>query len=350
MIPSTLPDRILVVPLRFIGDGILTVPFLRNLRQLAPESRIDLLLPASMENLFECCPYIDHIVPLGNTKQALHDNYYSLAFLFRQSVSDAFRLKQAGIKTIVGYDLQRFPPPLNYRRWGWFLDKAVSFPPLDTDIPQVKTYLNLLEPFNIGQDTFDESLELWANENDQLHINGLIEEYQLDLKRPIAVFHITSASREKAMGLEKFTLSLQELTERGFQVIALGGQADYSVYEALATRAQVPLYNWCGLTTLRQSFALMQRVHLLFSLDSAPIHLAAAAGVPHIIGIYGPTNEKQWRPYPYSGQFTAVFNQALTCRPCAPKVCSHNQCRENLTASHLHQALKTHFSWSTQTR
>ncbi len=37
-------NKILVMRYRFIGDTVLTVPFLRNLRQAYPEARIELML------------------------------------------------------------------------------------------------------------------------------------------------------------------------------------------------------------------------------------------------------------------------------------------------------------------
>jgi len=326
-------QKILVIPLRFIGDGVLTVPLIRAIRKRHPDAQLDVLIPPHLVNLLELCPYISNILvePRSAWEQLklVQTGQYDMAFLMRRSVSQAGLLKLAGVKTLVGYDEQRFPPPFNYRRWGWFLDHRVTFPPVDTDIPQVKTYLSLLSPFTM--ETCDEHLELWTDAADHAVIQSLFD------SKPLAVFHATSASREKAMAAEKFIPALQALHQDGFQIVAIGAAGDQEFYEQFS---KIPLINLCGETTLRQTYALLQRTQLLFSLDSAPIHMAACAGVPHIIGIYGPTNEKQWRPYPYNGQFTAVYNTALTCRPCVPKICSHNRCRMDLTAVQLREAIE----------
>jgi heptosyltransferase III len=338
------PQKILVAPLRFIGDGILTVPLLRALHRHYPEAQIDLLVPKHMANLLESCPYLNEIHILPSDKKLLlpkiKAQQYDTAILMRRSLSDAFLLKRAGVKNVIGYDEQRFPPPLSYRRWGWFLDAAVPFPPLTTTIPQVKTYLQLLEP--LGCTDAEEYLELWADQADEQLIARLFKEYGVQSNTPIAVIHGTSASREKALSVEKFVPAVKTLGKAGLTLITLGGENDGPYYQALFEKAEVPFINLCGQTTLRQSYDLMKRITLLLSLDSAPIHMATAAGVPHIVGIYGATNEKQWCPYPYKGQFTPVYNTELTCRPCVPKVCSHNRCRTDLSPLAIQQAIESH--------
>ncbi len=340
------PKRILVVPLRFIGDGILTVPLLRALKQSYPDAQVDILVAGHLVNLFQFCPFVDDILVEPKSKGQLHrmirSRQYDLGFLLRRSMTQAAVLKLAGVKTLVGYDEQRFFPPLNYRRWGWFLDHAVSFPPVDTDIPQVETYLNVLKPLALDVNTFDRSLALWSTPDDERHVQSLFTAYQMDTRKPMAVFHGTSASREKAMTPAQFIPALQYLQQSGYQLIAMGSQADSAFYDQVAAQGHLPLINLCGETTLRESFALMKQVNLLLSLDSAPIHMATAAQVPHIIAIYGPTNERQWRPYPYHGHFTPVFNSQLTCRPCVPKVCGHNRCRTDLSGLMIRQAVQNH--------
>ena len=55
------PARILVLRYRFIGDTILTVPFLRNLRRANPEATIHLVLAPVTGEVLKGIPYVDHI-------------------------------------------------------------------------------------------------------------------------------------------------------------------------------------------------------------------------------------------------------------------------------------------------
>jgi ADP-heptose:LPS heptosyltransferase len=335
----------LVSPLRFIGDIILTVPLLRALRQAYPDAQIDLLTPKHAMAMMEPCPYINDLIPVPDTSLALlpliRSRQYQLGISMRRSVTDSLLFKLAGVKRLIGFDSQRVLLPTWYLDRGFFLNDVIEFPPVDTDIPQVKTYLKLLSPLNLPEGT-DESLELWANESDKLHVASLFNKYHLRPDQPMCVFHATSASKEKAVSPAIFVPSLRALGQMGFQVVALGSAADKGFYAQLVADHVIPLVNLCGETSLRESFALMLQAQMLLSLDSAPIHMAAAAGVPHIVGIYGPTNERQWRPYPYDGRFTAVYNAELDCRPCVPKVCRHNQCRTHLSPVQILHAVQNH--------
>ena len=56
-------NKILVMRYRFIGDTVLTVPFLRNLRKAYPAARIDLMLEPFSGQVLAGCPYVDRIIP-----------------------------------------------------------------------------------------------------------------------------------------------------------------------------------------------------------------------------------------------------------------------------------------------
>ncbi|HEY9746659.1 MAG TPA: glycosyltransferase family 9 protein, partial [Oculatellaceae cyanobacterium] len=161
----------------------------------------------------------------------------------------------------------------------------------------------------------------------------------LDPDKPLAVLHAASASHGKQIELSKFQESLQRLHAAGYQLLATGTQSNFDGYEQLASEAGVPLLNLAGKTSLRETFALYKRTRLLLTVDSSPVHLAAAAGVPNVVGIFGPTNHKQWGPHNPHTRFEPVFID-LPCRPCYPKVCSHNNCRTLISGSLVAQSVE----------
>ena len=54
--------KILVVRYRFIGDMILTIPFLRNLRYAYPDAQIDMLVSPNSGEVIEDCPYVNNFI------------------------------------------------------------------------------------------------------------------------------------------------------------------------------------------------------------------------------------------------------------------------------------------------
>ena len=57
-------ERILVVSNRYVGDCLLAIPFLRNLRRAYPDAVIDLVASGGGRVVLANCPYLDEIVTL----------------------------------------------------------------------------------------------------------------------------------------------------------------------------------------------------------------------------------------------------------------------------------------------
>src|SRR5688500_13490935 len=66
-------QRILVVRYRFIGDTILMVPFLRNLRRAYPQAQIDMLVGPQSGAVLDHCPYVDNFITFDTTKFHKYD-------------------------------------------------------------------------------------------------------------------------------------------------------------------------------------------------------------------------------------------------------------------------------------
>ena len=152
------------------------------------------------------------------------------------------------------------------------------------------------------------------------------------------MLHAASASHGKQVALDKFIPSLQALHVAGYKIFSTGTESDAAGYESLSREAGVPIFNLAGKTSLRETFALYRRIQLLLTVDSSPIHVGAAAGVPNIVGVFGPTNERQWGPHNSEVKFQPVLMD-LPCRPCYAKVCEHNNCRTQLTGEQIAAAV-----------
>jgi len=66
--------KILVIRYRFIGDTVLTIPFLRNLRKAYPEAQIDMLVGPISGDVLLNCPYIDNLIYFDTTRKHKYEN------------------------------------------------------------------------------------------------------------------------------------------------------------------------------------------------------------------------------------------------------------------------------------
>ena len=115
--------KILVMRYRFIGDTVLTVPFLRNLREAFPAARIDLMIEPFSGQVIEGCPYVDRVVPFefktihtysaaterGKLAGYIHywklikEERYDAAFVLKRSLSSALLVRAAGVLRRIGF-------------------------------------------------------------------------------------------------------------------------------------------------------------------------------------------------------------------------------------------------------
>jgi ADP-heptose:LPS heptosyltransferase len=327
------PGRILVIPLRFIGDTVLSVPLLRALRQAFPEARLEVWVTTATQPLLSGCPYVDACVveprDWPGRLQAIRGA--EVAFLLRKSVSMAVALKLARVGTVVGYDSQRWP--WGFCRWGLGVDVQRPYPdetmPERTQIQknpdnhyrlhQATHHLGLLRAYGaqkLGRDAmFPEAqppmLELWPQAQDTAWAQASLKQPGNAENRPWAALHLSSTNPRKCLPQEAYVALLRHGQQQGWQWLGIGAtQADRLALAALAEQAGVPLRNMAAETTLSQTVALLCGVSCLVSIDSGPLHLAAAVGVSRILGIYRGNAPQQWGALPAMGydapRFTAV--------------------------------------------
>ena len=140
-----------------------------------------------------------------------------------------------------------------------------------------------------------------------------------------------------------------ELAERlaaRVAVVVVGSPADRELGEAIVAavgRSGGRAVNACGRLSLRESAALIGKAVALVTNDSAPLHLAAAAGTP-IVALFGPTLPT-FGFGPRGPRDVALGVEDLTCRPCSrhgPARCplGHHHCMRRLAPEQVLAALE----------
>ncbi|MEM0952004.1 MAG: glycosyltransferase family 9 protein [Cyanobacteria bacterium P01_H01_bin.74] len=350
------------MPLRYIGDTILTTPLLTQLHQSLPNAQLDVLTSKTSKSLLSPCPFLNAVIEepksLFKLFQQMKAGDYTAVIILRKSVSFALMCQLASIPIRIGYDKQRFFS--GYKRFGWFLTHKFTYPTLKTLIPQSASHLQALPILTtaLKQDRLERFSQtalpekttplspsmlrptLWYTAADAENVIACLKKNNSLLsEKPIAIFHGVSASHGKQIPLDRFLPALQYLIEQGFQVFCTGTEADFKPYQNFIKTHALPLINLAGQTTLREMYYLLKKSNLVLTIDSSPIHLASAADVPYVVGVFGPTNHYQWGIVNLKTDFKPVFLE-LNCRPCYAKVCSHNQCKLELPAEQILLAVK----------
>src|SRR5690606_23842291 len=75
---------------------------------------------------------------------------------------------------------------------------------------------------------------------------------------------------------EGFAAVARELSRQGYGVVLIGGPEDAESAKEIEESASEPLLNLVGKTSVAESAALVSRLGLLVTNDSAPLHFASA--------------------------------------------------------------------------
>ncbi len=132
---------------------------------------------------------------------------------------------------------------------------------------------------------------------------------------PRVVIVPSSRWETKNWSVEGFVEIAEDLLVRGATVVLAGGPAERAVCDAIAAPlGQCPnLKNLAGKTTLLELGGLLQHAQLAIAVDSGPMHMAAAVGVP-VLALFGPTDPV--RTGPYGAKARVLTTARLPCQPC----------------------------------
>lgn len=331
--------KILVVRYRFIGDTVLTVPFLRNLRNAYPDATIDMIVGPVSGDVISECPYVDNFIVFDTTRKhkyentdaerktffsyvkMIKDNKYDKAYVLKRSLSSALLVFLAGIKVRIGFDTEHR---------GVFLTKRVKY---DSNVHEVDSFLDVLKKDNV--EVKDSFLENWVFAQSQEKIEDIF--YSLKIgDQPKVLIHATSGNTNKHWDSKEFAKVIEYLSNvRQCQIFYAGTKADYNVYSEIHTHIKANLkvkpVNLCGELSIQDSMALISRLKFVVGVDSGTLHIAASLNIP-VIGIYGPMSPTKWKAY--GDIHTALYSERI-CVPCGlKKKCKiERQCLKDITSA-----------------
>jgi lipopolysaccharide heptosyltransferase II len=128
----------------------------------------------------------------------------------------------------------------------------------------------------------------------------------------------------------RFIEAARALRERRSATFFLvGAPEDKPVCDAIAAALGDAAVNLCGETSLIELGGVMQAMDLALTVDTGPMHVAAAAGVP-VLALFGPTDPRRTGPY---GAQHRIVSVPLDCAPCFSDQCRRKDfaCMERIT-------------------
>ncbi len=302
--PPVLTGPLVVRSPNWLGDAVMALPAVRNLKALLVGHQLSVAAPEKLVALWQACPFVNHVIALDQPKNLravagkLRDGKFASAVLLPNSLRAALEVWQA-----------RIPNRFGYARGGrgLFLTRTIPAPPRNpVRLHQKFFYLDLAVALGAPADSTLPELRLPPG----------VEPSPADAAPLAALCPGAEYGPAKRWPMENFAAVGQALVQRGFQIVILGATGDAPLAAELA--GFLPgCRNLTGQTDLAQFMLELSRCRLVVSNDSGAMHLASALGV-RTVAIFGSTEPALTGPL---GPRTAVLRHHVPCSPCFLREC-----------------------------
>ena len=349
--------RVLIVRLSAHGDVMHTLPLLSAIRQRYPHAQIGWLVEASAASLLAGHPLIDQLhVAQRKRWLKLAKNPFNWPVVWQEVWAFVQTLRAAEyqvsfdvqglLKSAVWPWLANIPHRLGYKATREQADRFYThkLPPMlirDASTPAVQRYLDFARA--IGCEVEQPGFTLPLVEPDSLSKIGALLAPLPRPDWPLVVLAPFTRWASKHWPLDYWAQLLPALLRLPVRIVILGAPADQAATETMigaVTEETDRVLNLVGRTDWPDLYVLFQQTRLVIGLDSAPLHVANAVGVPELLGIYGPTAPGRTGPI---GPKAAVMATRLSCQPCYAHQCpiQTHDCMREITSEQVLAKVKT---------
>lgn len=311
----------LVFQTAFLGDLLLSIPLLKNLKRLFPNQPLILVCRPGFGSFFKKINLVDEVyemnkkdpVSIQEVKSKLLQTEWNYVVNPHESPRTAMILKKVKARKKIAF-----------KKWwnALFFDETLLKP---YHLPDALRQLSLL---TLIDEDFKSKLENYISQgkirnpeeqNDYQWAFGELPEWaslQIDFAKRTPQKRVILAPgsvwNTKRWSLDGYEKLAEHFIKNQYEVILIGTKDEQPICQQVVN--QVPgAINKAGQTSILELYELMKTTEVLFCNDSGAMHLAAVAGVP-TVSIFGPTVLAQgFMPW---NSHSVVTQRTLSCRPC----------------------------------
>lgn len=315
--------RILLVKPSALGDVVHALPVAATLHRRYPESRLDWLVEEEAADIVRGHPAISDVVVSGrrrwlrqlrgarqiaptlgevarfvaDLRRRRYDAVLDLQGLFKS----ALYVMATGAPIRVGFAEGREGSP-------WVLTHRIAAPP--QPVHAVDRYLALAGAVGATEPVREFQIALTPQAKS---VAGSI---LAGCRRPVVVLHPAARWRTKLWEVRRWRELAAVLLAEGAGVLLTGGDADGALTAEIGAGLDPAPLSLVGQLSLKELAAVLEGSDLMVTVDSGPMHMAAAMGTP-VVALFGPTDPHRTGPL---GTGT-VLQHPLPCSPCLQRHC-----------------------------
>lgn len=313
--------RIIVRAPNHLGDCVMALPMINEVREAHPGSNVSLLVPENLATLYDGNLSLDKVIglPVGHVhgwlavfkiRDLIGPGNYDLGYILPPSFGAASGFKLAGVKERIGYiaDGRRL-----------LLTRPLPLPEPLNSAHRSETYFNMLRRGS-GVELDFARPKLFLSDADHEEAATLLARFDVTAEDHYVVISYRAVAESRRWGIDKYTeLAKRMVIESRVKVILVGTGGDQREGDVIAAAAgSGEVVNLAGKTSLRQLASLMARSEIFVGNDSGPAHLAAAVGA-RLVVLSGADDPRETSPM--SPRKKLLYRTDLDCISCVKNVC-----------------------------
>ena len=286
--------NILLLQLKRIGDLVLTTPVIAALRDKFPEAVLTLIVSREGAPLLPAITSVDRTYviyrKLSDVKifRAVAQEKFDYCIDFTGNDRSALLAWLSGAQKRIASNWTRIQSKFRAGAYNEFVADRVS------DLHTIDFHLSLIEPLGIRDASNTIKLQVPAAAREKA--NEIRRAHKID--HPFVIFHPGSARMEKFWHAQRWVevIDYARTVLKFTPVLTSGNSALEQRHIAeIKSKLTQPVVDLSGKIDLLTLTALVEQARMIVTVDTAPMHLAAATETPQVV-LFGPTNPFHWRP------------------------------------------------------
>jgi lipopolysaccharide heptosyltransferase II len=320
-------DRLLIRAPNWMGDVVLSLAAVRDLRRNFPAARIEVLARPGVVDLYRAVGEIDAVGTTGAFRddvRTIRAGTYHAVALLTNSFGTALQARLAGVPDRWGYATAGRGP---------LLTRGARVPPEVRGLSEVYYYRAMLAGVGL-QVTALPDVTLRCPDEWAARGAALLGDGAGGGEGPWVGFSPGAAFGSAKQWIPERYAAVGDLLARhqGARIAILGGPGERPLADAVAAGMRSAARNLCGETTTAEMVGVLSRLDALVTGDSGPMHVAAALGVP-VVAVFGPTD---WRETAPRGERHRLVREPVHCSPCKLRECPiDHRCMTRISADRV---------------
>lgn len=317
---------ILFIQTAFLGDLLLSIPTLKQLRKAYPNKEIHLVCRKGIGEIIKKYNLADHVhdnffgtkPTLREWRKRFKNMYFDMLICPHESSRSQMLSYFINAKVKLGYS-----SVLNKYIFTDCVERSLHLPEVLRQLELIKNHIpglslemsQLPVHFHLYQEIPGwASMSMYHKGQKEEFKEKFCKEIKIDSRHKIIALAPGSVWPTKKWPIEEFIRVARKLIDEQNVVVVIGSKDEVSACAQI--ESFVPeVINLAGKTKLSELSDVLAACDLLICNDSGAMHMAASTSTP-IVSIFGPT-VLEFGYQPWSNDFSVLENKSLKCRPCS---------------------------------